>query len=125
MPKPGSKGKTLSGGGQSLTDRVRDRVAEAATKLDRRDRASRPRIRPAGRPKRAASAATTNPERESKALRAVYLDLGNRYRQYRERTGTPVSKTIQTAARAFKADPSLVALVPVAGFLDELSLLDW
>jgi hypothetical protein len=53
------------------------------------------------------------------------MDLGRRYRLFRERTRTPVSPAIRCAAEAFRAQPSLTALIPVAGFLDDLALLDW
>jgi hypothetical protein len=100
-------------------------VNAAAIAQQRRDGAARPLIRPARKTKPANGEAASPRDRETRALRAVFVDLGKRYRQYRERTGAPLSPAIRTAARAFKAEPSLVALVPVAGFLDELALLDW
>jgi hypothetical protein len=36
-----------------------------------------------------------------------------------------VTPALRDAARAFKQEPSLLSLVPVAGFLDDLKLLEW
>lgn len=124
MANPGPKRDPLAGGGQTLTDRVQERVNIATRALDRRSRAVSPKARPAKRTKASASGAAA-PDRDVLVLREVFTDLGKRYRQYRLRTGAPISPAIRTAARAFKAEPSLRALVPVAGFLDELDLLDW
>jgi hypothetical protein len=125
MSKTSSNRDPLAGGGRSLADRVQDRVTAAAHAQQRRDGAVRPLIRPARKTKKVTGQAATPHDREARALRAVFVDLGKRYRQYRERTGAPLSPAIRTAARAFKAEPSLLALVPVAGFLDDLALLDW
>ena len=125
MPKNGSNHEPLAGGGRSLAERVQDRVNAAAHAQQRRDGAARPKIRPARKAKTGVGQPASPLDREARALRAVFVDMGKRYRQYRERTGAPLSPAIRTAARAFKAEPSLLALVPVAGFLDDLSLLDW
>ncbi len=122
MPESRSTNRSMSGGRRSLAQRVEDRVSRAAQARRRRHGAARPRIRPAKRPTDAAHAAHDG---EAKALRDVFVDLGERYRAYRRRTGTPISPVIRSAACAFRAEPSLLALIPVAGHLDDLSLLDW
>ena len=64
-------------------------------------------------------------EAESRALRIVFRDLGKRYTAYRQNSGVKPSRAIRVAVRKFRAGPSLAALIPVAGVLDELALLDW
>ena len=126
MAKSGPKRDPLAGGGQSLADRVRDRVELATRSVDRRDGATRPKARRGRRGKAEVVAANDDsPTRDVRILREVFTDLGRRYRKYRERTGAPISAEIKSAAIAFKAEPSIRALVPVAGYLDELDLLDW
>ena len=63
--------------------------------------------------------------REVRALRIVFRELGETHRQYRRRTQAPVSIPLRSAAIAFKQEPSLMSLVPVAGFLDDMHLLAW
>jgi hypothetical protein len=41
------------------------------------------------------------------------------------RTGQAVPASLKEAARNFKQAPSLTSLVTVAGYLDELGLLEW
>ncbi|MEO8451547.1 MAG: hypothetical protein ABI647_17265 [Gemmatimonadota bacterium] len=115
---------------RALTDRVRDRVQRATQALERRDSAKRPKVRRGARPRTAAAASAETPAGppktiEHRALRAVFHDLGEAHREYRRKTGEPVSPALLAAARAFKQQPSLGALVPVAGFLDALDLLAW
>lgn len=110
----------------SLADRVQDRVTRARQVLGSRDGSPRPRRRP---PPVAPSLANlghkTPMSEEVRALRIVFHELGEAHRQYRRRTGTPVSTELRSAAMAFKQEPSLISLVPVAGFLDDLNLLTW
>jgi hypothetical protein len=97
----------------SLLERVRARVQTVHYALQRRDNIAAP---PAG------AAPLTH---EMRALRLVYHTLGQEHRRYRQRTGQPVPPALKAAALAFKREPSLVSLVPVAGFLDDLGLLKW
>ena len=61
---------------------------------------------------------------DSQSLKRVFRELGISYRRYRKRSGDPVVPAIRDAAYEFRAEPSLASLVTVAGFLDELELLD-
>jgi hypothetical protein len=112
---------------QPLTDRVRDRVAEAGFALERRASASRPKAKRPARSATRASQPLGSPEavRESRSLRRVFSDMGDTYHQYRQRTGQPVLPALRDAAYAFKREPSLTSLVAVAAFLDELGILAW
>ena len=104
---------------QSLTDRVRARVAEVGLTLDERARAARPKAR------RSASSQPPELAREARSLRRVFEEFGDAHRQYRLRTGQHASPALRDAAHAFKRAPSLTSLVVVAGFLDEDGLLAW
>lgn len=108
----------------SLADRVAREVALAVHSAERRASAVRPRGR-----RRASAGAPRSPERklglEEVALRAVFRRMGHAYRQYRRQTGEPVLPALRSAALAFRQEPSLLSLVPVAGFLEELELLTW
>lgn len=111
-----------------LADRVRDRVLRARGVLDRRDGATIRRRREGtlaaaeGKP---GLDGKTPLSREVRALRIVFRELGKTHRQYRRRTHAPISGALRSAAIAFKLEPSLISLVPVAGFLDEMQLLKW
>ena len=89
------------------------------------------RLSPAFSPARAAKAAPVDPSAKPmlspqvRALRSVFLDLGDVHRSYRRRTGEPVSPVLRNAALAFKQDQTLTSLVPVAEYLDDLDLLEW
>jgi hypothetical protein len=123
-PRPGRP--VASGADRPLVDRLRDRVVLAHETLERRDRAGPPRTHRRTRPRRGAAGDARIPlSQEVRALRKVFVELGAVYHEYRRRTGAPVSVPLRTAATAFKDEPSLMALVPVAGFLDDLELLDW
>ena len=69
----------------------------------------------------------TTPEqnREARALRRDFRDLGESYRDYRRRTGVPVSSEVRTAAYAFQRDRDLNALVTVATSLEGQAGLRW
>ena len=69
----------------------------------------------------------TTPEqnREARALRRVFRDLGDSYRDYRRRTGAPVSSEVRTAAYAFQRERDLNALVTVATSLEGQAGLRW
>ena len=114
---------------RSLTDRVLARVNDAAVALDLRARATRPksgRRRPAVSDPLAASLTRSPAQlREERSLRRVFLDLGDSYREYRRRTGAPVSEDVRAAAVRFRRERNVPALVLVAASLDQLDLLPW
>jgi hypothetical protein len=63
--------------------------------------------------------------REVRALRRVFLDLGDSYREYRRRTGAEVSPEVRDAANRFRRELDLASLVSVAASLDRIELLTW
>ena len=114
---------------QTLTDRVLARVNDAALAVDKRAKATRPRSahRRAEHSDPLAAGATRSPEqvREARSLRRVFLDLGDCYRDYRRRTGAPVSDDVRAAADRFRRELSVPTLVGVAASLDQLEILPW
>lgn len=119
---------TLSSSNLALADRLRERLAVAGAQFDRRAGATRPRSR--GR-KASPLLDSSQPvadyshRKERACLRAVFHELGDAHRIYRARTGNNVTPGLRAATTAFKQEPSLISLVPVAAFLDELGLLAW
>jgi hypothetical protein len=111
----------------SLLERVRARVLSANHAIQRRDSAPPRRSQPARirRPAPATGPASVPPSHELRALLIVYHTMARQHRRYRERTGNHIPTALQSAARAFKREPSVFSLVPVAGFLDDLRLLKW
>ena len=114
---------------RTLTDRVKDRVAEASATHDEREQKSGSRTRRL-RPARLGSPssgprASDESQRDSKSLRRVYRELKGTYQQYRRETGRQAVPALRDAVRAFKRGPSLTSLVEVAAFLDDRSLLYW
>ena len=113
----------------TLTDRVLARVNDAALAVDQLAKATRPRSarRRAGHSDPLAAGATRSPEqvREARSLRRVFLDLGDCYRDYRRRTGVPVSDDVRAAADRFRHELSVPTLVGVAASLDQLDILPW
>jgi hypothetical protein len=109
---------------EPLADRMRARLRTARRAVDRRATATRPRLRQ--RPARPADPGSLNLDevRERESLRQVFQELGISYRRYRSQVGGPVAPGLRDAAYNFRAEPSLASLVTVAGFLDELKLLD-
>jgi len=112
-----------------IAARVRQRLAAAGEAFDRRHGASRPGTK---RRKRSTSllhnagGGMDNPhQRERAILRSVFRDLGDSHRRYRARTGQVGTPALRDAAHAFKREPSLDSLIPVAAFLDELGILAW
>lgn len=113
----------------SIADRVGQRLAIAGRSYDRRHAASRPKLNrrntlttpkaPTGSPAELAQA------RERACLRMVFRELGDAHRRYRTQTGQVGTPALRAAAHAFKAEPSVGSLVPVAAFLDELGILPW
>ncbi len=114
---------------QSLTDRVLARVSEAGLDVDRRSGASRPkasrRRSVAADPLSASLTRTPEQVREARSLRRVFLDLGDSYREYRRRTGAPVSADVRDAACRFRRELNVTSLVSVAASLDHLDILTW
>lgn len=111
-----------------IADRVEQRLILAGLAFDRRHGASRPRRRTKPElPTLLNPAVPLDPAhaRERACLRIVFRDLGDAHRRYRTRTGVPGTPALRAAAYAFKAEPSVVSLVPVAAFLDELGILAW
>lgn len=90
---------------QRLTDRVIARIKEA--------RQVRPGLRGKGRRRRTADS-------DTRALRRVFLDLGESYRSYRRRTGEPVAPEVRDAALRFRRELDLLSLVSVAATLERL-----
>ena len=109
----------------SLTHRMRARVKAARRAVDRRARASRPRLQ---RTRTAPPADPTGPslvpDRDTESLKQVFRDLGVLYRRHRTRMGGPVAPGLRSATDEFRAKPSLAALVAVAAILDQLELLN-
>lgn len=93
---------------QRLTDRVIARIKAA-----RRDVQLRSRRQSKGRSRRGSDG-------DSRALRRVFLDLGDSYREYRRRTGEPVAPEVRDAALRFRRELDLPSLVSVAASLDRL-----
>jgi hypothetical protein len=114
---------------RALTERVLARVNDAAVAADLRSKATRPKS--SRRRSRVtdplAASATRSPEqlREARSLRSVFLDLGDCYREYRRRTGEPVSEDVRAAADRFRRERSVPTLVLVAASLDQLHILPW
>jgi hypothetical protein len=109
---------------ETLTDRMLERVKAARRAVDRSASATRPKVR--GRRARPADPGSPNMKetRETQALMRVFQDLGTSYRRYRNQIGGPVAPGLRDAAYSFRAAPTLASLVAVAGFLDQLELLD-
>lgn len=116
-------------GSDALTERVRQRVTLAGLAFDRRSTASRPKSRrkKTAQPVELGNGHASEPVRtkEQACLRAVFHELGDAHRAYRARTGQTVTPSLRAATNAFKLDPTLLTLVPVAAFLDELDILAW
>ena len=110
---------------QPVWDRVLTRVRHAELAADRRSssRIIRRRQREADR----VNQGGRQPEqrREVRALRRVFVDLGDCYRAYRRKTGASVSPEVRTAALRFRRDLDLASLVSVAASLDRIELLSW
>ena len=106
-------------------DRVLARVREAELAGDREppSRLLRRRRREAARPD--SDGRSPEQRRERRALRRVFLDLGDCYRDHRRRTGATVSPEIRDAATRFRRELDLASLVLVAASLDRIESLRW
>ena len=118
MATPQKSRATDASAPDSLVERVRERVATAASRLDHGARAGRRRSSDTS-----AQADTKPPE--VWALRWVFRDMGRTQRAMRRETGQPPFPAVRTAAIAFRRAPSLNALVGVAASLEEVNLLGW
>jgi hypothetical protein len=121
----GSESPALS---HTLTDRVLARVRIAELAVDQRTKAIRPRLaRHRSDPDPLSASVTRTPEqvREARSLRRVFLELGQSYRDYRRRTGAPVSQDVRDAACRFRREVTVASLVSVAASLDQLEVLAW
>ena len=114
---------------RTLSDRVLARVNDAALAVDRRSKATRPRSTrhraEASDPLAAGATRTPEQVREARSLRRVFHDLGDCYRDYRRRTGAPVSEDVRAAADRFRHELTMPTLVSVAASLDQLDILPW
>lgn len=121
--KRGSAPAQLS---QTLVDKVLSRVSDAGLSIDRRASATRPsasrRRPPAPDPLSADATRTPAQVREARSLRLVFSDFGDSYREFRRRTGAPVSADVRDAACRFRRELSVPSLVSVAAQLDELQI---
>ena len=108
----------------SLTHRMRARVNAARHAVDRRAKASRPRVQRTRRARPGDSVAPSLVEdRDTESLKQVFRDLAVLYRRHRTRMGGPVAPGLRAATDRFRAKPSLAALVAVAAILEQLDLL--
>jgi hypothetical protein len=126
-PRPPRKGSRSKFASETIADRVRTRVSEAALAVDRRVGSTRRKPAALAEPDKLAASATRTPAqvREARSLRSVFRDLGRSYRRYRRQTGAPVSADVRDAARNFRRELTVPSLVVVAAFLDELDILTW
>jgi hypothetical protein len=111
---------------QTLIDKVLSRVSDAGLSIDRRANATRPsasrRRPPAPDPLSADATRTPAQVREARSLRLVFSDFGDSYREFRRRTGAPVSADVRDAACRFRRELTVPSLVSVAAQLDELQI---
>jgi hypothetical protein len=92
-----------------LTERVIARIKDARRDIQVRSRTPQAK----GRGRRSSDS-------DVRALRRVFLDLGESYRSYRRRTGEPVASEVRDAALRFRRELDLASLVLVAATLDRL-----
>jgi hypothetical protein len=123
---PRKRGSAAAQLPQTLIDKVLSRVSDAGLSIDRRGSATRPsasRRRPAAPDPLSADATRTPAQvREARSLRLVFSDFGDSYREFRRRTGAPVSAEVRDAACRFRRELSVPSLVSVAAQLDELQI---
>jgi hypothetical protein len=109
---------------QPLSVRVATCVSEARLVLDRRDSvAADLRSPPSPDPLAARVTRTPDQVREARSLRRVFLQLRDRYDDYRARSGSPESPAVRDAASCFRRQLSFAALLAYAGRLEELDIL--
>lgn len=113
----------------NLQARLMQRFDRASRAFDRRTAASRParqraRLKLVGDPT-ALTPGDLQVARERACLRAVFHELGDAHRRYRRQTGNSLTPALRAATAAFKLEPSMLSLLPVAAFLDEMGILAW
>ena len=116
-------GPDAAGASPPLIARVAARVSGARLVIDGRPSADAdPGAAPAF--DRLAASVTRTPVQvqEARSLRRVFRDLGDRYDQYRARTGSPESPAVRDAASCFRRELSFAALVAYAERLEELDI---
>ena len=106
-------------------DRVLTRVRHAELAADRGASSRIMRHRRLDADAAAQGGPSPEQRREMRALRRVFVDLGDCYRDYRRRTGAEVSPDVRDAAVRFRRELNLPALVSVAASLDRIELLTW
>lgn len=106
----------------SLTDRVLARLGDSSLTDARRAQVRRRRPTRGGLDRKSR---TPEQVREARSLRRVFLEMGDAYREYRGRTGVPVSPEVRAAAYHFQKERNVASLVSVAAHLDELRILAW
>jgi hypothetical protein len=116
MTKPTSQSQDADWLSLPVRERVLERVHRARIAAADRTRS--------GGPKRERRAAPEG-KREAQALRRVFVELGDSYRDYRRRTGVPVASEVRDAAYAFQRNRDLDSLVTVAMSLDRQPSLRW
>lgn len=124
-PNSGSSAAPAEQPETPLIERVRNRVRRAHGLIDRRDSRARRRMGGSGDATLMGSGSSAPISREVRALRVVFREMGRTHRQYRRQTQAPISTDLRSAAIAFRQEPSLMSLIPVASFLDEMRLLEW
>jgi len=114
---------------ESIAARVRQRLELAHQAFERRQKASRPGNRRRKPPvvALATEEVLENPLslQDRAGLRSVFRELGDAHRRYRAQTGHAGTPALRAAAFAFKREPSVGSLIPVAAYLDELGILAW
>jgi hypothetical protein len=115
---------TMTDSTDSLTERIRKRVDTARQAVELRAKATRPRAGSRLVPPTDSNGSNPEEERAAQSLKRVFRDLGLTYRRHRSQVGGAVTPGLRDAAYKFREQPTFASLVVVAGFLDELKLLD-
>lgn len=124
QPPPPPVGPHAAAAPERLSARVAACVSEAGLVLDGRESAEADFHRlPVPDPLAARVTRTPDQVRETRSLRRVFLQLGDRYDDYRARSGSPESPAVRDAASCFRRQLSFAALVAYAGCLEELDIL--
>jgi hypothetical protein len=118
-PHPSGPGADATDGPISVRVQARVHLAELAVSRRRGSRVQRARL------SQGSAGGSPEQQREARALRRVFLDLGDLYRDYRRRTGAAVSPEVRDAAYRFQRELSLASLVSVAASVDRLEALSW
>jgi hypothetical protein len=120
---PAPSGSFSDNSPETLTERIALRVMNARLAIEQGQGAHRDGTRRGAAPLNPDSTSEAE-RRETASLKRVFRELGVSYRRYRSQTGKPVLPELRAAAYRFRAAPSLVSLVAVAAYLDQLDLLN-